>query len=149
MAGTKIGDVRQHVADSIAALAAFDDVKVTAAWDVGSRARERVYTTGAKFKQEPASMRGSGRTYRDEAGSFEVILRIEGVGKTPDWTIDRAITLGTAIEEWVADHRNIAADVPGVEWLVAKGDGRLIERFSDKGTLVQLSYTLAYHARLT
>ena len=149
MAGTAIGDVRKHVSASLAALAAFDGVLVTTAWKVGGRHRDRVYTTKAKFRQAPANMRGTARTFRDETGSFEVIVRIEGVGMNPDQTIDRALTLGTAVEEWVADNRNIATDVPGVEWLVADGDGRLQERFSDKGTLVELAYTLAYRARLT
>lgn len=148
MAGTAIGAVRQHVAGSLAALSAFERVLVTTAWKVGARDRDRVYTTNARFRQEPASLR-TGRTHRDETGTFEVLIRVEGVGKGPDWTIDRALTLGLALEEWVADNRNIAADVPGVEWLVAKGDGRLSERFNDKGTLVELAYTLAYQARLT
>lgn len=144
MSGTQIVAVRNALIAGVSALGAFADVECALSWNAGSEAAERLYTRRATFDQKPASLR-PGRTYRDESGRFEVILRVEGIGKDQATTSARAVTLGTALEEWVADNRSPA----GVNSLAAQGRGELAELFNDLGTLALLSYTFAYTARLT
>lgn len=146
MSGSPSVVVRRFVVRGLDALPAYDKVSCKLGWTRGDQARERLFTTDARFRQEPASMRGPLRTHREERGSFRARIRVEGVGRDIDWTLDRATALGVVLEEWVADHRNTG--LPGVEWLIAQGDGTFAERFNDRGTLVELSYTLAYQARL-
>ena len=144
MTGTRIVAVRQALITGVDALPAFDGVECSLGWKSDSEAAERLYTRRPIFNQEPASLRRD-RTFRDERGTFEVIIRVEGIDDTQETTSTRAVALGTALEEWVADNRSPA----GVMWLAAKGRGELAELFNDLGTLALLSYTFAYQARLT
>lgn len=145
MSGTQVVAARLALLDGLAELAAFEDVDLAIAFDTASDARERVYTRRPRFTQKPASLR-AGRTHRNEAGTFQAVVRVEGVGVDQDTTSARAVVLGTALEEWVADNRSTIA---GLNWLVAEGDGELVELANDLGTLAILTYTLAYDARLT
>lgn len=146
MSGTLIVAARQAVITGVDALPAFDRVLCSLSYKADSRAREMLYTADARFEQEPASLR-AGRTHRQETGTFAVVIRIEGIGKDQAYTSDRAVDLGVALEEWVADNRIPAGS--GLQWLVAKGRGALDERFNDNGTLARLIYTFEYSARLT
>lgn len=144
MSGTQIVAVRQALITGVDALSAFDGVECALSWNASSEAAERLYTRRATFDQKPASLR-AGRTFRDEQGRFEVVIRVEGIGKDQATTSARAVALGTALEEWVADNRIVS----GVQDLRAEGRGELAELFNDLGTLALLSYTIAYRARLT
>lgn len=136
---------RLAVLDALRPLAAFEDVDVRLSWDSGSEARERVYTARSRFTQKPASMR-AGRTHRNEAGIFQVVIRVEGVGDDQETTSARAVELGTEVEDWIAENRSTVA---GLNWLEVRGDGELAEMFNDAGTLAVLVYTVTYDARLT
>lgn len=144
MSGTQALAVRKAVIDAVAALPAFSAVECAVSWNAASEAAERVYTRDSVFDQKPASLR-AGRTFRDEAGTFVVVVRVEGIDKAQAATSQRAIDLGVLIEEWVADNRSLA----GVNSLRAEGRGQLVEAYNDLGTLALLSYTIAYSARLT
>lgn len=155
MAGTLIFDVRQALVTGLAGLDAFTtkDAKghrplTTVGWPTGKRDREKVYTQRARFSHAPASMR-AGRMFRNESGTFELVIWIEGVGESVDWTSARAVQLGTAAEEWIADNRTLGGTLPGLNWLVVEGDGDLTELFNDGGSLCFLTYPIKYDARLT
>lgn len=144
MSGSQILAVRTALIAGVDALPAFDGVECALSWKADSEAIERLYTRRAIFEQTPASLK-AGRTFRDERGQFEVVIRVEGVGDDQATTSARALTLGTALEEWVADNRVVA----GVQALKADGRGELAELFNDEGTLALLAYTFTYTARLT
>lgn len=155
MAGTLILSVRQALLDALAALDAYtvpDDKGhkplVTLGWPVGAKDREKVYSQRARFTHAPASLR-AGWTYRNETGSFELVILVEGVGEAQEWTTDRAVQLGTAAEEYVSRNRTLGGTVPGLNWIVVEGDGELSELFNDRGTLAVLTYPIKYDARLT
>lgn len=136
---------RLAVLDALRPLVAFEDVDVRLSWDSGSEARERVYTARSRFTQKPASLR-AGRTHRNEVGIFQVVIRVEGVGDDQETTSARAVELGAAVEDWIAENRSTVA---GLNWLEVRGDGDLAEMFNDAGTLAVLVYTVTYDARLT
>jgi hypothetical protein len=144
MSGTKIVAVRKALVAGLDALVAFDNVLVTYAWKVGAKEREKCFTTRASFTHQPASLR-SGRTFRDEEGTFQVVIVVEGVGDSPDTVADRIAALGLAFEEYVADNRTLA----GTNSLTVQGAGELTEMFNDRGSLAELTYTVRYMARLT
>jgi hypothetical protein len=148
--GTAIVAVRKGLTDALNALAALDGVEVTYAYKVGTKKRERLWTQDARFSQEPASLR-PGKTFTNEVGTFGLRILIEGIGKSPDWTAERAVTIGAAVEEFVAihEHWNNAALGVAINTLTVQGDGELVEAFNDKGSLAELTYPVRYTARLT
>jgi hypothetical protein len=155
MAGTRIVAVRSTLLTGLAAMSAYTtlDAKghkplVSLGYPLGAKDREKVFTTRARFSQTPASLK-SGRTFRNETGNFNVVITVEGVGESQDTTSARAVTLGLALEEYVADNRTLGGTVTGLNWLVVDGDGELAELMNDRGTLAELTYPLKYDARLT
>jgi hypothetical protein len=155
MAGTRIVAVRSTLITALSALSAYTtlDAKghkplVSLGYPLGAKDREKIFTRRARFNHAPASLK-SGRTHRNETGQFEVVILVEGVGESAATTSARAVTLGTALEEYVADNRTLAGAVTGLNWLVVDGDGELTELMNDRGTLAELIYPLKYDARLT
>lgn len=146
--GTQIVAVRSLLVDGVSALPTLDGVEVNLGYRVNSKKRERVWTQNAKFDHQPASMRAV-KTFRDENGSFEVVVLIEGIGKDAEWTAGRAVEIGLEIEEWVAVHANWQGAIDGLSAVKVQGAGSLTEAFNDKGTLAELVYTITYQARLT
>lgn len=146
---TAIVAVRKGLTDALADLAAFADASVNFAFKVGDKKRERAWTQDARFTQSPASLR-PGRTFRDEIGTFALRILVEGVAKDPYWTSNRAVALGLAAENFVANHANWGNGALGVEiqTLTIQGDGELVEAFNDKGSLAELTYPIRYTARL-
>ena len=149
MAGTKIVDVRKAVTDAIASLPEFADARVDMTWSAAAQVREQVFTTNARFTHVPAAMR-AGRNFRDEVGRFDIVVLIAGVDQTATWSATRAVVVGTAIEEYVADNKNgDDLDVDGLNWILVDGDGALTEMYVDRSTIAELTYPIRYHARLT
>lgn len=155
MASTRIVAVRSTLITALAALSAYTTPdakghkpKVSLSYPLGAKDREKVFTRRARFTHVPASLK-SGRTFRNETGLFEVVILVEGVGESAETTSTRAVTLGTAFEEYVADNRTLGGAVAGLNWLVVEGDGELAELMNDRGTLAELTYSLKYDARLT
>lgn len=145
MSASQIVAARSAVVEALRPLEAFEGVECGLSWNADSEARERLYTARARFSHKPASLR-AGRTIRNEVGSFQLMLRVEGVGDDQATTSERALALGLVVEEWVADNR---CTIPGLMWLEIRGEGELGEMFNDLGTLAILSYPVTYEARLT
>lgn len=152
MAGTLIVAVRRALMVGVAGLPEFfeDDVMVSEKWPLGEKQAEMVYTVDpTNFAHAPASQK-AGRTFRNEVGTFNVEIRIEGIDMSPEDTADRAVALGTAFEDFVADNRHgFNEDIPGLNWLVVDGDGELVELWNEHGSLAVLRYPIKYDARLT
>lgn len=148
--GSALVAVRKGLTAALTALPAFEGVEVTFAYKVGTRKRERLWTQDARFTHEPASLR-PGKTFRDEVGTFNLRILIEGVSKSPDDTSGRAMDLGHVVEDFVASHANWVNGALGVSinTLTVQGDGELAEAFNDKGSLAELTYPIRYTARLT
>jgi hypothetical protein len=150
MAGTRIVAVRRALMAGVAGLPEFfeADATVSELWPLGAKAAEMAYTVSSRFTQEPASLK-SGRTFRNEVGMFDVEIRVEGIDLSPEDTADRCVFLGTAFEEFVADNQTLFGQVEGLNWVVADGEGELVEMFNEHGSLAALRYPIKYDARLT
>lgn len=153
--GSQIVAVRQLFVAGIAALPAIttegptgQSVEVSFGYKVGSKRRERLWTQDARFNHKSASMRAT-KTFRDERGEFKAVLLVEGLGLSIEETSERALSVGTEVEDWCATHANWQGLVPGLNWLEIDGDGDLAEAFNDKGSVSQLTYQIRYQARLT
>lgn len=145
MSGSRIVEVRNYVVEGLAGLPAFRDVEVLFAYN-GTTSARFAYTREAQFDHDPAVM-SSARTVRKEEGQFKLVIWCQVTGVTPQEACDQALTLGQAAEEWVADHRT--PDLDGVDWLLVQGPGSLSEVAGDQVALAELTYTIAYRARLT
>lgn len=100
MAGTVLVEFKTKLVELIAQLPICADVEVRYADNLNSTANERVWlyrrSTG---QQTPASLSPSRR--RDE--TLTVTVWIEVIKPTPDKAEDRAILIGQAIEQAIAD----------------------------------------------
>ena len=152
MAASIVVAVRSALATGLATAIAADggmaDTEVSYHWKANWQRRERIWTRNARFTHAPASMR-SGRNYRDEVGTFELAILVEGVGQNAEWSATRALTIGAVVEQWIADRKNNELAVTGLQTLTVSGDGSLLEMFNDQGTLAELNYPVRYTARLT
>lgn len=148
MASSAIVAVRKALVAEIDDLAAFVDVDVLYAFH-GTTSKEIAYTRDATFEHEPAGLR-SGRNYRNETGEFSFVIWVEKVGGTPEEADDRAIELGLAFEEWLADNKNgEALSITGLQSITVSGRGSLKESPGDQASYAELVYPIRYQARLT
>lgn len=106
---------------------------------------ERVFVTTARGTHKPASMR-AGRTFRDERGEVEVAVQVEAIGGDAEDADDRAVAIGQIVEEWFADNTDTTG-VPGVSEVLVTG-WRLDNLYNDRGSFSELTYTIAWRARL-
>lgn len=152
MAGTLIVAVREHLLDLVRDLDAFQadpygsKPHVTLGYDDASDDREQVFTQRARFSHEAASMRAD-YTARNETGTFELVIYVQGVDRPTEWSSGRAVELGAVVEQAVAEHRN-SLGLDGLKWIQVDGDGRLDELYADDSTLAVLVYPIKYAARL-
>lgn len=146
--GSLLVEVRSFVISSLSSLPEFQDVETTFGYRVGSKRRERCWTQQARFNHEPAGMRAT-KTHRAEDAAFDLVILVEGIGKTAEWSCTRALEIGVAAEDWCATHANWTGQVEGLNWLQIQGDGALVDGFSDKASLAELTYPIRYQARLT
>lgn len=108
--------------------------------------RERVFTNVPRGTHETAAL-AAGRRKRDEKAQVDVVIQVEFDGGSAEEADERAIAIGTLVEEWFGDNKN-GAGVAGVsELLVASW--RLDNLYGDKGALSELTYTVTWRARLT
>lgn len=149
MASSVIVALRQAVITGLQAQAGLSGVQVTYGWPGDDLAqRTRIFTNRARAEQSPASLR-AGRTYRDEAGSFDVIIQVAQVAGSAYDADTTAIGLGLVVEEWIADNRTaVVASVPGLLFITA-GGWELRNLYNDAGSLTELTYAIDYRARLT
>lgn len=140
-------DVRKAVVAGLAARAGLSGVQVTYGWPGADVAeRERIFTNNPRGTHAPASLR-TGRVYRDEQMEFDIVLQVEGVGKSAQEADERAVVLGAEIEEYVADNAG-SLGVAGLNWFrMARVE--MNNLYNDRGALSEITYTVAYQARLT
>lgn len=140
--------VRVALVDAISLLPAFADVPVRYCYDRECvDRREFAVTRDATFEHSSPVMR-SGRNVRRESGRFELVIWVEKVGSTPQEAAERALELGQAVEEYVADNKNGIASAGDFVFQV-DGSGSLSEMASDSSSFAEVVYPIAYTARLT
>lgn len=149
MSSTVIVALRQAVITGLQGQAGLAGVQVTYGWPGDDLAqRTRVFTNRARADQSPASLR-TGRTFRDEAGTFDIVIQVLAVAGDAHDADSTAVGVGLVVEEWIADNRTaVVSSVPGLSWIEANG-WELKNLYNDRGSLTELTYTLAYRARLT
>ena len=146
MASTVIVAVRAALVDALAALPTFTGIPVAYCYDkTCMEQREFLYTRDARFDHSVAALK-AGRSFREESGTFELVVWVESVGGSPREAATRALALGLVVEEYVADHKN---GVGGARSLQVAGAGALSEMASDSSSFAELVYPVRYEARLT
>lgn len=108
--------------------------------------REEIYTNRPRGTHDPAAMK-SGRNFRNEEMEFDIVLMVSDPTMAPEDLDERAMTLGTFIEEFVADNKNSLA-VPGLNW-IRMASFEMENRNMQTGSLTLAQYTVTYNARLT
>lgn len=147
MAGTIVVALRLAVASGLAAVPALSGADVSYAWRPDSRARRQVFTHRASADTPPAALR-SGRNYRDETGTFQVVVHCEIPGADAPDAEAECVALGTAVEEWFADRKSNEVGVAGLQSLLVTG-WELGGGAADRAYIAQMIYTVRWTARLT
>lgn len=157
MSGSLSVAVRRAVTGGLAAhfqgLSSFNDqagdreVEVTYRPDRRTKTAQRVYAGSSTFEHDPAGLR-PGRNFRDEAGSFELVVLVELPGCDEEEAEERASEIGVACEEWVADRKNNELGIDGLLTLTCRG-GRTDSGPTDSGAGALLILNIAWTARLT
>src|SRR5262245_45563541 len=117
MAGSVVVAARQALVALLVARPGLSGVQVTYSWpgdDVAQR--ERVFTGRSQAEHAQASLR-SGRRFRNEAATFDVLIQVESLNQTIEQTEQRAVALGLEVEECVADNKYLGG-VAGLNWAV-------------------------------
>lgn len=107
---------------------------------------ERVFMNVPRGTHEGGPLK-SGRRFRDERATLDVVIQVRGDGMSPEDTDDRAIALGVFVEEWFADNKNGAGVASVSELLI--GGWRLDNLYGPAGAFTELTYTVTWRARLT
>jgi hypothetical protein len=103
--GSLMVAVRSLLISGVSALPEFSDVEATFGYKTGSRKRLRCWTQNAHFTIATAGLRPV-KTFRDESGTFDLVILVEGIGKSVEATSARAVEVGTAAEDWIATRAN-------------------------------------------
>lgn len=150
MAGTVAVAVKKAIRDGLrTALATpFPTVEVSYGWDPNSHSAERVFFTDARFDHDPASLK-TGRNFRAEDATLELRVVAMVIGGAHDEAEQRAADIGRVVEEFVADRKSNELGVTGLQWLRMTSGGTLRGGVTDRGSVGELTYRIAYHARLT
>lgn len=153
MAGTILGAMRTATIDGLAALVdpapRWDEIAIKYQFRLDPSVREWIFTSNARATHAPASLR-AGRNYRDETGRFEVAIVVETVGDTDHQeAADRAVEIGTVVEEFIADRKSDELGVPGLLTCIVDGDLELAEFSKDSGCVATLTIPVKYTARIT
>lgn len=150
MAGSILVAVKRKVTTDLAALPALtnEGVSVEYAYNAKVTNRDRVFLGRGRAIHDPASLK-SGRTFRNERMSFDLIAVTELVGGTAEDAEARVVnTLGLVVEEYFADNRTLGGAVAGLNWVVVSGF-EVVSLFNDRGHLAEATYEITYDARLT
>jgi len=148
MAGSILVAVRKELTTRLGQLKPLSGVEVGYAWKGSSKKREKIFTRRGRFTHDVAGMR-AGRNFRNETGRFELVILVQGVGRDVGWTSDRAMELGVACEEFIADHKSDELGVLGLQTLIVDGEGEVNEISADRSTWAEIAYPITYTARLT
>ena len=150
MAGSVVVAVRKALVAGIRTAVNDPKVHVSYGWEGGdeSSRREQIFTDRPRATHDPAALK-PGRNFREEDMELDLVVRVAGVGKSPEQTDERAIALGLLVEEFIADRKaGETLNVDGLIWLrVSRME--LNNRYAPNGSLSEITYTLRYHARLT
>lgn len=155
--GTLIVEVRRALIEGLSSVAAFQFPSPATGqiprFDFtprrGATERERVWTEGVTLNHSSVSMRAT-KTFRNEAGGFDVAIRVAGLAKDQDATTTRAVEIAQAVEDYVATHENwMDWGLEGLNALTVDGDWTVIEGFDDNSTLALIAIPIRYAARLT
>lgn len=158
MAGSLVVAVRSAVTTGLttlyAGLADFNgttdasqNVEVSYGYFPTSDAGERVFTNRGRGDTPPAAMR-SGRNYRNETATFELVVLVAMPGGSPEDAETRALEIGLKAEEWLADRKSNELGVTGLNTLVVES-WELAGLGNDHGNIAELTYQIRYTARLT
>lgn len=138
------------LATHLAATAGFNSgeskVEVRYGYSSAWKAAEKVYLGRARAETPPAALK-SGRNFRNERGTFELIVYIHKPGTDPEEAETRAFAVAAECEDWISLRKNNELGVTNLQWLIVSGwESDLGPDGSSSGAIVRL--TVAWSARL-
>lgn len=147
MAGSVVVAVRKAVAEGLASLIALTDATVSYAWDPSLEERYQIFTGRSTAQTPPAALK-SGRNFRSEEATFQLVIQVVEVGGNGLDGDEKAMEFGQVVEEWLADRKGNELGVTGLNWIRAES-WELNGGPNDRAYISQLIFTIRYQARLT
>lgn len=121
---------------------------VSYGYDFGLDNTERVYPTRVHGDTPPASMK-SGRNFRQETGTLDVVVLVKAVGGNYEDADLRAEAISTELEEFIADRKQgEGLGVTGLTTLLVVGYDQMFAG-SKNGSLAEVTHKVRWTARLT
>jgi hypothetical protein len=143
---SRVVEVRRWLVGALVDLPAFADALVEYSWREREGApRTRVFTHRATFSHAPAGMR-SGRTFRNEDASFDVVILHASPDQEPEDVADEAMHYASLVEDLLAENR--VPPVDGVNWIGVRGECSASELVTDQGAVVEVVLRVGFDARL-
>ncbi|HYJ69630.1 MAG TPA: hypothetical protein VEX15_18410 [Nocardioidaceae bacterium] len=147
MAGSIVVACKQALIEFLQTRELLNDVQITYGWPGDEEAqRERIFCGRSRAEHTQAALK-AGRRFRAEESTFDVVIQVEMVGGSPEEAEERALEIGTEVEECIADEKYLGG-VEGLHYAVVSG-WLLDSLYNDQGSLAELTYTVQYRARLT
>ena len=128
------------------ATAAEDEVAVEYAFGFGQQHRQRIYTGRSSADTGSAGMR-AGRNFRNEVGTFALIVRVEMPDTTQEEADTRVDEIGVQVEEWIADRKSDQLGIGLTSLYVTGWSGDYFGVTNGAGSIRQ--YNVRWTARLT
>lgn len=123
------------------------DFEVRYSWRRNWLARGQVFTANSTYESPPAALR-SGRNYRDESGTFDIVVRYEAEGFDQAGT-DLACETGLAlVQTYLADRKSNELGVTGLQW-VREESVTFAGGHTDHSTIAEAIMTVRYAGRRT
>lgn len=147
MAGSTMVDFKSTLVTALAALPAMSGVKVSFA-DPGETAlKENVWCGRIRDNEHEAVALKSGRRRREENYTVDVFVEVTGTRLTVETAETRALALGLALEEYLADNPKLDGTVSGLLFAVVSGM-ELSSVESTDGPHTRLTVSIDVKARL-
>jgi hypothetical protein len=122
-------------------------VEVAYGYKAEWNATEKVFFGRSRAGTPPAALK-AGRNHRNETAVMDLVVLVEYVGGDAEECDERTLAIGAEVETWIADRKSNELGVPGLTSLTVQS-WELVSLFNELGCMTELTYKVAYNARLT
>ncbi len=147
MAGTTAAAFKAALKSSLMAYGPLSGIQVVYGQDVEARKTGCIRLGAVEDAGVAPTGLKAGRRRREEDYVLHVIVEVIGTAGGPEANEARAVTLGTAVEEFLADNPALSGSVPGLLFAVVSGFSMETSETTD-GARTVLDYSVSVKGRL-
>jgi hypothetical protein len=146
MAGSTIVAVKQALITNLSALGGLSSVHISYAHPGEKGRKENLWLGAVRDGEHEATALKLGRRRREENYEVELHVEVGGTQLSPERSEERAIVIGTLVEEYLADNPKMGGVINVLFAVVTGIDMHTLN--TTNGPLTQLMLTISVKARL-